>query len=148
MLGHRHRNREFTQGVLFSYNTNVKYTSRCLRPLTQPTAASVPVHTMKAHGEVEVTLHSFLPSALDRHEGSASRYSHSTSEESAPGTRWAPQSVWMLWRRETSLAPAPVVQPAAQSLHRLSYPSSRKTHKRPICKSTSTFHSAARMSTV
>jgi hypothetical protein len=44
------------------------------------------LHAMKTYGEMEITAPPFLISALDGGEGSASRPSHFTLGEIAPGT--------------------------------------------------------------
>jgi len=59
---------------------------------------------MKTYGGVELyLLHSFLTSALDGGECSASRPGRFTPVERAPGTHWLggwvdPRAGWMRWR--------------------------------------------------
>jgi hypothetical protein len=71
---------------------------------------------MKTSGGVQVYLHAFLISVVDRHEWSASRPCLLILRGRAPGTHytgregggavWAPEPVWTLWRKAASLAPA------------------------------------------
>jgi hypothetical protein len=77
---------------------------------------------MKTYGGSVDIAPPFLTSALDRGKWSALRSSHSNPGYITDGG-WAPEAVWMLWRREKSHAPAGKrTQIRRQSLYRLSYP--------------------------
>jgi hypothetical protein len=81
---------------------------------------------MKACCGVEVYLHSFLTSALDGGEWSASRFSRSTARERVPGTHWrggwvGPRAVVDALVKRNIPSPhresnprTPIVQPVAQ----------------------------------
>lgn len=127
-------------------------TQQCL-PEAQPTAAhkllaqqevkrkGVPVHTMKAHGKVKETPPSFLPLKLDRDDRSASHPIRFTSGEKPPVADGLQRQSGRSGEGNTSF-PCVGVQPVAQSLYRLTYPSSRNTQA-TVSKSTSVVYNAA-----
>jgi len=74
------------------------------------------VHAIETYGGVKAYLHSFLTSSLNLGEWLASRPGQFTPEGggTAPYTlnrwlgEWVPESVCMLWRRDTALACAEI----------------------------------------
>ena len=102
----------------------------------------VPVHSMKAHGEVEVQVHSFVTAALHRGERAAPRPGGFIPVERARVTHWI--GGWVgpragvddfeyrkipCFRRKLNRRSS-VVQALAWSLNQLSYPSSMNWARR------------------
>jgi len=95
------------------------------------------MHAMKEYAGVKVRLSSFLTPTLDGGECSVSRPGHFTPVENtltyySKGGFWAPEPVWTLWEDRIIPWPSrksnhnyPLVNPVAQSLYRLHYPSTK-----------------------
>lgn len=105
--------------VTESFHHNMSHFKYC-----QSTGKVIPVHTVQAYGGVEGKLHSFCTFVLEGHEWQTSCPTCFTKLSplekilvpiNLVGGE-APQNVWILWRREKSLAPSQTLKCSVHSL--------------------------------